>query len=476
MTQANSAGAAEFSKSRGTKGPGGGKPQRNFTVGPVHTHLVRLTGYMLMGFVSIMAAALMETVYIGTVGTNELAALSFTFPLVMLMQGVSMGLGIGASSVVARTIIGNREKARRLITHCFIMVIAVVLALSVFVYVYLEAFFGLLGAQPHILPLAVDYMAIWLIGMPFFAIAFVGSTLMRAAGDAVTPGYLMTIGSALHIIIAPFFIFGWVGAPELGLEGAAVGFVLARTVSFALYTYYVVFRDRLMLASLTGLFTSCREILHVGLPAVASNLIAPVSMSIITRLLAGHGAEVVAGYGVASRIESIAMMIIFALSMSVAPFVGQNWGAGRYDRVKTALSLSNRFSLCWGLFAFVMMILFGEFVVSLINADPKVVATAARYLVIIPLSIGFLGITLTATQSFNALGKPVPPLIISILQMLVVYVPLALLGDYLWGYTGIFIAFTVTNILIGILSWFWISHRIRLGSGVGRGQSVDQKN
>ena len=379
MTEGNSPGTTESRTV--TSGSQAGRLQGNFTVGPVHTHLVKLTGYMLMGFVSIMAAALIETIYIGIVGTNELAALSFTFPLLMVMQGVSMGLGIGASSVVARTMgTGNKEKARRLITHCFIMVITLILAISAIVYVYLEPFFNLLGAQPHILPLAVDYMTIWLLGMPFFAIAFVGSTLMRAAGEAVTPGYLMTIGSALHIVIAPFFIFGLAGAPELGLEGAALGFVLARTVSFVLYTYYIVFRDRLMLASLTGLLTSCREILHVGLPAVASNLIAPVSMSIITRLLAGHGAEVVAGYGVASRIESIAMMIIIALSMSVAPFVGQNWGAGHYDRVKTALSLCNRFSLSWGLFAFVMMILFGEFIVSLINSDPLVVGPAALYL------------------------------------------------------------------------------------------------
>ena len=110
------------------------------------------------------------------------------------------------------------------------------------------------------------------------------------------------------------------------------------------------------------------------------------------------------------------------------------------------------------------MLLFGEFIVSLISEDPLVVETARIYLIIIPLGIGFLGITMTATHSFNALGKPMPPLIISILQMLVVYVPLALIFDFFWGYTGIFIAFTVTNILIGILAWLWINHRIRLGS------------
>ena len=443
----------------------GRKEPPGFTEGPVQNHLIRLTGYMTLGFVSIMTASLVETVYIGILGTNELAAISFTFPLVMLLQGVSMGLGIGASSVVARAMgNGDRDKARRLITHSFVLVMGVILCFAVIAYVALESFFALLGAGSEVLELTVAYTKIWLLGLPFFSFAFVGSTLMRAAGDAVTPGYLMTVGSALHVMIAPFFIFGIAGAPEMGLEGAAVGFVIARIVSFCLYFYYMGYRDRLLLPSLEGITTSCRQILHVGLPAIASNLIAPVSMTIITRLLAGHGAVVVAGFGVATRVESMVMMIIFALSMSVAPFVGQNWEAGHYDRVKKALRLANSFSLLWGLFAFVLLSLTAELLVSLINDDPGVVEAASVYLIIVPVSVGFMGVMMTATQSFNALGKPVPPLIISILQMLVVYVPLALIGDYLWGYIGIFIAFTATNIFIGILSWFWINNTTRAGS------------
>jgi putative MATE family efflux protein len=336
-----------------------------------------------------------------------------------------------------------------------------ILVFAVIAYIYVEPFFTLLGAQPHILPLTVSYMEIWLLGLPFFTVALVGSTLMRAAGDAVTPGYLMTIGSALHVVIAPFFIFGLGPAPEMGLEGAAVGFVLARTVSFCLYTYYIVFRDRLMIASLVGLWSSVRAILHVGLPAIASNLIGPVSMGVITRLLAGHGAEVVAGYGVASRVESMVVMVIIALGMSVAPFVGQNWGAGHHHRVRDALSLSNKFSLAWGLFAFIMMVMFAEVLVSLINDDPLVVQAATTYLIIVPISIGCMGVMMISTQSFNALGKPLPPLVISINQTLLVYIPLAILGDYLWGYTGIFIAMTVTTILLGAVSWYWLNHVIK---------------
>jgi len=448
---------------------------RDFTQGPVHTHLIRLTGYMLLGFVSIMSASLIETVYIGNVGTNELAALSFTFPLVMVFQGIAMGLGVGASSVVARTIgSGDQQKVKLLITHCFILVIVLTLVFSAFAYFHADSFFNLLGAGPEILPLSVDYIQIWLFGLPFFTIAMVGSTLMRAAGDAVTPGYLMTIGSVLHIIIAPIFIFGLLGAPKLGLTGAAVGFVLARTVSFLMYSYVIGIRDKLLYFSIKGFFSSCRDILHVGLPAVASNLIAPISMSVITRLLAGHGTVVVAGYGVASRIESMIVMIIFALSMSIAPFVGQNWGAASFDRVKLSLKLSNGFSLIWGVIAYIFLFLSAEYLVGLINDDPPVVQAAVHYLLIVPLSIGLMGVMSNSTSSFNALGKPIPPLIISILQMIVIYIPLALLGDYLFGYRGIFIAGVVTTSLLGIVSWIWIYREINLG--IERRTKDSQKN
>ena len=175
---------------------------------------------MVLGFISIMTASLMETIYIGRVGTEELAAISFTFPLVMIMQAVSMGLSVGASSVVARIMgVGDTAKAKLLNTHCIVLVLSLTAVLGLLVYFNLERFFTLLGAENEILDLTLDYMQIWLLGMPFFTITLVGMTLMRAMGDAVTPGYLMTIGSSLHIVIAPFFIFGLLGLPALGLKG-----------------------------------------------------------------------------------------------------------------------------------------------------------------------------------------------------------------------------------------------------------------
>ena len=188
---------------------------------------------MVLGLVAVMAANLAESVYIGFVGTLELAALGFTFPLVMLMQSMSMGLAVGASSVVARSIGANdHARAKIILTHSLLLTIIFVSLIAIILFPNLESLFQLLGAGGEALPLAVEYMQVWFLGLPFFSIAMVGSQLMRSAGDVKKPGYLMVVGAALQILCGPIFIFGLGGAPDLGLLGAAVGFVVARFFGF----------------------------------------------------------------------------------------------------------------------------------------------------------------------------------------------------------------------------------------------------
>ena len=183
---------------------------RDLTQGDVSAHLTRLTGFMMLSMMSFMVASLVETLYIGWVGTNELAAISFTFPVIFTLQGVSMGLGIGASSVVARSVgLGDHVRVRRVVTHVIVLGTTISLVMAVGTSFFLYDIFSLLGAEGVVLDLVVDYMWIWLIGLPVFTMTFVGTTLMRATGDAKTPGYLSALGSILHMEIAPFCIFGY---------------------------------------------------------------------------------------------------------------------------------------------------------------------------------------------------------------------------------------------------------------------------
>jgi Na+-driven multidrug efflux pump len=203
---------------------------------------------------------------------------------------------------------------------------------------------------------------------------------------------------------------------------------------------------------------SAREILRIALPSMLSQLIAPVSMGIILALLAAHGAEVVAGFGITSRIEMLLMMVMMALSSSVGPFVGQNWGAGKTERIHEGLAVSYRFCLVWGLVCLALLGGFGDNLVALVNDDAALVESAGWYLTIVPVSFGVLGVGMISASVFTALGKPLPPMIMSLMRMLVVYVPLALWFDSLWGYIGIFIATLVANVVMGLTAFFWGRH------------------
>jgi putative MATE family efflux protein len=409
-----------------------------------------------MGFLARNVARLAEAAFVGLLGTAELAAIAFNFPIVMGLGAASRGLGIGATSVVARAM-GSRDHARSaiLVSHCMWLTLLFTLLCLALTMPHAAALFTMLGASEDVLPFAVEYFLVWMIGLPLFALAMVTTTMLRATGDARTPGYLQTFGAILQIALTPILVFGWIGVPALGVVGAALAHVISQGISYFLALYVLVARDHLVVMTLRGILSSWREILHVGLPAAATNLIGPASTGIITRLLADYGPAVVAAFGVATRVDSMVTMVLISLGGATAPFIGQNWGAALYDRVREALRLSYRFCLAWGVFAGILMAIIGGPLVALVNDDPEVVEAAAVFFLIVPFSVGFMGMNNVATSSFNALGKPIPPLVLSINRMLVIYVPMAMLGSHLFGYIGIFAATALANVLNGLAAAYW---------------------
>jgi len=425
---------------------------------------------MFLGISSMIVAAMIDTIYVGWIGTVELAAVSFTFPIVMALTTLPMGIGVGAASIISRVMgAGEMDRVSRLSTDALLLSAVLVIAGSAITYPFVEPLFSFLGADPEILPLSVAYMKIWLLGLPMFSIPMVATTVMRAVGNARLPGIIMVAGAAMQILLAPGLIFGipgiWSG---LGFEGAAWGFVISRTLTFGV-TISMLMRLNLLVFDaqpLADRVASWREVMRIGIPSMVSNLVGPVSMAVTVALLAGYGHAVVAGFGVASRIESLATMILMALSASTGPFVGQNWGAGLPDRILRAQSLGYRFSHLWALFAFVVLAGAGRTLVGWINENPDVIEATYVYLLLLPITYGFLGTGMVAGSTFVALGKPMQPLVLSITRMIVFYVPLALLLESIFGFAGIYLAAAICNVLMGGMAFFWV--RSFLNTQIGR--------
>ena len=423
-------------------------------------HLWRLTVPMLLGMASMMIASMIDTIYVGRLGTGELAALSFSFPVVMVMVSISMGVGMGATSIIARSMgSGDRMRVRRLATHALLLVLLISSACAALGVYYTEAIFSALGARGELLALVVRYMHIWFMALPVFALPMVATSIMRAVGSARAPGVIMTSSSVIQVVAAPPLMFGIPGVFDgLGFEGSPISFLLSRALTFLLCIYLIgprmklLTRDGLRLPVVLG---SWREVMRIGVPSSLSQLIAPVSMAIVIRMLSDHGPAVVAAMGVASRIEALATMVLMSLSGSLSPFIGQNFGARQDERIRESIRICNRFSLYYAVAAAVVLGVAGDHLVALINDDPGVVEATHLYLLLVPFSYGLLGMGMCAGSTFMSLGRPMPTLVMSIARMFVLYVPVAWLGNHFFGYAGVFAATAFANCAMGVIAWAW---------------------
>ena len=439
--------------------------QPRLTQGPVGQQLTDMTVPVIFGIFTMMMQAFVDAWFIGRVGDNELAALSFAFPVLMVVTSVAIGLGAGTSSVVARAI-GSHDhrRARRLATDSLILSFGITAIVSVIGLLTIDPLFRLLGAPTDMLPLISGYMTILYIGVPFVVVGMVGMSSMRATGDTRLPSMLMVIASVTNIILDPILIFGFGPIPAMGLDGAAMAALLARASIFG-GTLYLM-RRRLDMLSFNKpdaieLKKSWADILHVGIPAAGTNVIIPVATGVITAMLARYGPEAVAGFGVASRVESLTLVVFYAMSAIIGPFVGQNVSAGRADRIFRALRLCTLFCLGSGILMAVMLAFAAEWLPSLFSDNPDVTRVSTLFLYIVPVSYGTYGMVMIMNAAFNGMGKPMPAVHISIARMAVIYVPIAYVANKLFGMEGIFAAYALANIITGVIAYTWAKASIQ---------------
>ncbi len=436
----------------------------SLTEGVIASQVVWLAFPMLWGLFAVSVNIIADTYFVAQLGTLELAALSFIFPVMMVVQSVAVGMGVGTASVIARAIgEGDQRKVSRLTTDSLILSITFVTTVIVAGFLTIDPLFNVLGAEPDVLEEVRGYMHIWYFGMVFVVVPIVGSSAIRATGDTRTPSLIMSGGSAVNIILDPILIFGLLGFPELGLKGAALASVSSRACTFTAALLILHFRDRMIdlgWPKLRDVVESWKGIIHVGAPAAATTLITPLSLAFITSLMAGFGAEAVAGFGVVSRIETFAVIPFMALAFGVAPFVGQNWGARAYDRVYKATQYCYLYCMICGVVVALIFAASARPMIALFDDTPAVVDVATTYLFLVPVTYGAFGVMLTASSIFSSLGNPLPTVIMTAARTFLLYVPLAHLGAWLYGVTGAFAAAAVANVCVGAGAFLW-SRRLR---------------
>ena len=434
------------------------KRKANLTEGPIGRRLFYLTVPMVMGIFAMVAFSLADTYFVAKLGTTQLAAMSFMFPVVMLVHSLAFGLGMGTVSVLSRAIgRGDHREIRRLTTHSLMLAFLVVLLLVLIGLATIGPLFTLLGAGPDVLPFIRQYMTVWYVGMVFVTVPMVGNNAIRATGDTTIPGLIMIAAAGINICLDPLLIFGLAGFPRLELVGAALATVIARALALILSLSILHFREKMIEFSMSGLrnlWDSWKKVLYIGMPAAATTIMVPLSMGIVVRFVARFGTAAVAAVGAGIRVQAFAMMVTIALGASLIPFVGQNWGARKFERVHRARHISNRFSFLWGLLCAAALFMAAVPIGRLFSDEPEVVNNIASYLCIVPLSYGMLGIARLTAASFNAINRPLVSATMTIIHMFVLYIPLAYVGSHLLGLRGLFAGIGLANIVAGAIALF----------------------
>ncbi len=433
---------------------------------------------MIAAMVMLMTFGLVDTFFIGMLGTQQLAAISFTFPVTFTVISLNIGLGIGTSAVIAK-LLGSQQQgqAKEAATGALMLTFILAIVLAVIGINSIEPIFALLGADNLQLVHIRDYMLVWYAAGVFLAMPMVGNSVLRASGDTKTPSYIMALGGLINALLDPLLIFGWGPVPAFGMQGAAIATFVAWAVGLVCVLYILVVKRQLVEAKLLtwGQFKhSTQDILKIGLPAAGANMLTPIAAGIVTAIVAAYGPVAVAAWGVGSRLESIAALVVLALSMSLPPFISQNYGANNFVRVKQAYNLCIKFVLIWQLLIYVLMALLAPYIADIFSDQAEVIQTLVLFILIVPLGYGLQGVTILTNSSLNAMHLPMSALLLNSLRLFVFFVPLAFIGSYYFGLIGLFIGSVIANCMVGVIAFIWFRKVLvaRLQPPAGRTESI----
>ena len=440
------------------------------TNGSIASHLVKLSVPILCSIFIVVTLSLVDTYFISQLGINELAAVSFTLPIITIVGSLLMGLGEGTASVIAVAIgEGNRYKVQRITTDCLILSLFLSVILTIVSLATIDPLFKALNAGPNILPLIREYISVWYLGLIFLIVPAMGSSSINASGNIKFMSLSVIIPTIINAVLDPLFIFGYLGFPRLELQGAALATVIAQSAKLLL-TLIFLYREQMIVFALPKFQEVLKvwwNVLHLCISATATKVITPFCTTLIASMIAIYGTEAVAGFGIASQLESLTLVVFFALSISLALIVGQNCGSGKFVRINQAFNLSIKFCLIWGGVAAIVLTLASGSLASLFNNDPQVISTVNTYMAIVPVSYGAAGIIQISNSTFIALGKSIPSITIAIAHMLILYLPLAELGRQFFGIQGIFAAACFSNLVVGLGAFAW-NRRTLHAMSIGR--------
>ena len=433
--------------------------------GSIWKLLLRFSGPAIISMMVTSSYNIVDTIFVGRLGPQALAALALAFPLMMIFMSISIGTGTGAASLISRRFgAGDPEGAGRTAGVAIGFSIILGALLTAICLPNLDLLLRLFGATDSILSLSRSYMSILIA---FAVLAFLPVTIgniVRAEGNPVFASTIQIISAVINIVLDPFLIFGLGPFPEMGVAGAAVATVIARGFSTIVFIIYFAsgrtsyrFRAVYFLPD----FKILAEIYRVGIASIARMGTGSLIMVLVNRTAISFGVIPLAVLGVLHRAVSFIFMPSIGLGQGMLPLVGFNFGARQIERVGEVVIKAALASFIWGTLCWILVMLFPAQIISIFNNEPDFLTIGGTALRVFGLAFFAVGVQMTLGSFFQGIGKGLPSLIMATARQVIFLLPCLYILPPLFGITGLWATFPVADGLSIVLTLIWTGIQFR---------------
>lgn len=422
--------------------------------------LARLSLPASIGLIVYSLYNLVDTIFLGRfVGSMAIGGLAVAFPVQILAMAVGVMLGVGAASVISRSLgAGDRERAYKAGGNALIMSLGFGLVLMILGEIFIEPLLILFGATEELLPYARDYLSIILLGTVFTSTTMAGYYIINSEGQAKSAMWVLVISMGMNIVLDPIFIVVF----QMGIKGAALATVLAQVFSTLFVVRYFIkgkgslqirvkhFKPDLSVLGETlalGMTVFCRQAAKTILFIVVNNVLKVYS-----------GSMGISAFGIIFRILAFMIVPIMGVGQGFQPIAGFNYGAKNWDRVRSVVKKTLLITTILATVICAVMILLPRPLLGIFTDEEPLIKEAVPALRIIVMMIPLIGIQTVSTLYFFAIGKVIPALILSLTRHVLFLTPLVLVLPLFWGITGVWLAFPAADLLSvitagGLLIW-----------------------
>jgi putative MATE family efflux protein len=412
---------------------------------------------LAVGVFAIMMVQLVDTVFIGRLGVNELTTQGITLPFYTIIIGVQVGIGVAVTCIISRAAgAGDQEAASVTASISTLFGVVFISMLSLFFWALSDQILALFitdasaSQRQAIATLFSSYWPFWLASAIAGALLYLVSAVYRANEDTKTPGYMLVVASIINLVLDPLLIFTF----DLGIKGAA----LASLAAFSACVVYQLYKARhnkwfaainacpRHLAYFVALF-------RMVIPTTANQILPSVSAFLTMLLIANLGTQAIAFWSLLTRMETFMLVLSLSLTMSVPPIIGRYLGEGNQHAVKQLLFTTAKFQLSFHVLVALIIAAASSYLAPYITPEASLQSWMEFALWIIPFSYGPLGLCMVVVSAFNAIGLPKKALVISSARLFLFYLPAVFIGTHTGNITYTVVAATIANLLAGLNAW-----------------------